>query len=202
MAFRRTSWWCQDITGDAQTGLLFLEATGMCVHFSRQITPDAPPHACNATCTLSVFHICPQAVKKTNNKCTVWHSPIYNFSKAQLLCYHFDGSKPCLRGHVKGREYQKGQDLWSHLASNSVTFCSLLLNIRGPQRDKGQGTGARGRMSRLALSPPAKPARLCGTLSPSFDNKGEGSTLARQPPVPGRNPGLPGSFKAALQDHV
>lgn len=80
------------------------------------------------------------------------------------------------------KEEQKGQDLWSHLASNSFTFCSPQRNIRGP---KGTGTGARGRMSRPALNLPAKPARLCGTLRPSFDNKREGLTLARQPPVPG-----------------
>ncbi|KAI9533689.1 hypothetical protein NQZ68_019770 [Dissostichus eleginoides] len=47
------------------------------------------------------------------------------------------------------------------------------LNIRGP--------GARGRMSRLTPDPPAKPARLCGTLRPSFENKGEGLTLAIRP---------------------
>ncbi len=57
-------------------------------------------------------------------------------------------------------------------------------------------------MSRLTLNPPAKPARLCGTLGPSFENKGEGLTLARQPPVPGWTPSLLGPFKATLQDHV
>ncbi len=102
----------------------------------------------------------------------------------------------------KKEEWQKGQDLWSHLASNSFTFCSLQLNIRGPGRAKGPGTGARGRMSRLTLNPPAKPTRLCGTLRPSSENKGEGLTLARQPPVPGWTPSLLGPFKAALQDHV
>lgn len=57
-------------------------------------------------------------------------------------------------------------------------------------------------MSRRTLNPPAKPARLCGTLRPSFDNKGEGLTLARQPLVPGWTPSLLGPFKAALQDRV
>lgn len=57
-------------------------------------------------------------------------------------------------------------------------------------------------MSRLTLNPPAKPARLCGTLRPSFENKGEGLTLARQPPVPGWTPSLLEPFKDALQDHV
>lgn len=107
----------------------------------------------------------------------------------------------------KKEEWQKGQDLWSHLASNSFTFCSPKLNIRGPVRAKGglregQRTGARGRMSRLTPNPPAKPARLCGTLRPSFEDKGEGLTLARQPPVPGWTLSLLGPFKAALQDHV
>ena len=97
---------------------------------------------------------------------------------------------------------QKGQDLCSHLASNSFTFCSPQLNITGPGRAKGPGTEARGRMSRRTLNPPAKPARLCGTLRPSFDNKGEGLTLARQPPVPGWTPSLLRPFKAALQDCV
>ncbi|KAK5853736.1 hypothetical protein PBY51_014867 [Eleginops maclovinus] len=36
-------------------------------------------------------------------------------------------------------------------------------------------------MSRLTPDPPAKPARLCGTLRPSFENKGEGLTLAIRP---------------------
>lgn len=99
------------------------------------------------------------------------------------------------------KEWQKGQDLWSHLASNSFTFCSLQFNIRGPWRAKGPGTGARGRMSRLTLNPPVKPASLCGTLRPSLENKAEGLTLARQPLVPGWIPSLL-PFKAALQDHV
>lgn len=57
-------------------------------------------------------------------------------------------------------------------------------------------------MSRLTLNPPAKPVRLCGTLRPSFENKGEGLTLARQPSVPGWTPSLLRPFKGALQDHV
>lgn len=103
---------------------------------------------------------------------------------------------------MKEEQWQKGQDLWSHLASNSFTFCSLQLDITGPRRAKGPGTGARGRMSRQTLNPPAKPARLCGTFSPSFENKGEGLTLARQPSVPGWTPSLQGPFKATLQDHA
>lgn len=58
--------------------------------------------------------------------------------------------------------------------------------------------GARGRMSCLTLNPPAKPATLCGTLHPDFENKGVGLTLARQPPVLGQTPSLLGPFKAAL----
>lgn len=102
-----------------------------------------------------------------------------------------------MRGNVKKKkEWQKGQDLWSHLASNSFTFCSPQLNIRGP---KGQGQGPGGRMSRLSLNTPAKPARLCGTLGPSFDNKGEGLTLARQPPVPGWASSLLKTFYGCLR---
>lgn len=80
----------------------------------------------------------------------------------------------------KKKEWQKGQDLWSHLASNSFTFCSLQLNIRGPN-DQGLERG--GRMSRLTPNPPAKPARLCRTLRPSFENKGEGSDTGQAAPV-------------------
>lgn len=88
------------------------------------------------------------------------------------------------------------------LVSFSLQQLHLLLPTAQHQRAKGPGTGARGRMSRLTLNPPAKPARLCGTLRPSFENKGEGLTLARQPPVPGWTPSLLGPFKAALRDHV
>lgn len=105
-----------------------------------------------------------------------------------------------MRSIVKEEQWQKGQDLWSHLASNSFTFCSLQLDITRPRRAKGPGTRARGRMSRQTLNPQAKPARLCGTLCPSFENKEEGLTLARQPSVPGWTPGLQGPFKATLQD--
>lgn len=57
-------------------------------------------------------------------------------------------------------------------------------------------------MSRLTLNPAAKPARLCGTLRPSSENKGRGLTLARQAPVPGWTPSLLRLFKGALSDQV
>lgn len=91
------------------------------------------------------------------------------------------------------------------LVSFSLQQFHLLLSTAQHQRvGEGQRTRdrARGRMSRLTLNPTAKPARLCGTLRPSFENKGEGLTLARQPRVTGWTPSLLGPFKAALQDHV
>lgn len=87
------------------------------------------------------------------------------------------------------------------MVSFSLQLLYLLLATAQHQRAKGAGTGARGRMSRLTRSPAAKPARLCGKLRPSSENKGEGLTLARRPPAPGRTPSLLGPFKAALQDH-
>lgn len=114
-----------------------------------------------------------------------------------------------MRGNAKKRRVAEGP---GPLVSFSLQQLHLLLStaqhqrawegLGGPGRAKGSGTGARGRMSRLTLNPAAKPARLCGTLRPSIENKGEGLTPARQPPVTGWTPSLLGPFKAALQDHV
>lgn len=117
---------------------------------------------------------------------TVWRNENSSFNC--LLATHE-------RQQEKKNLWQQGQDLWSHLASKSFAFCSSQFNIREPGRAERAGMLARGRMSHLILKPPAKPAQLCGTLSPSFENKEEGLTLAGQCPYSGWTPRLLGLFR-------
>lgn len=73
------------------------------------------------------------------------------------------------------KEWQKGQDLRSHLVSNSFTFCFLQLNMDG--QDVTSNPEATSQTSKA----------LWDALS-RFENKGEGQTLARWPPVSGWTP--------------
>lgn len=80
-------------------------------------------------------------------------------------------------------EWQKGQDLWSHLASNSFTFCSLQLDIRGAGRAEWPGAGAKGQ-DVTSDSGPHQPNQrdTAGRSVPALRTKERGRTLARQPP--------------------
>lgn len=80
-------------------------------------------------------------------------------------------------------EWQKGQDLWSHLVSNSFTFCSLQLDIRGAGRAEWPGAGAKGQ-DVTSDSGPHQPNQrdTAGRSVPALRTKERGRTLARQPP--------------------
>lgn len=103
-------------------------------------------------------------------------------------------------------EWQKGQDLWSHLASNSFTFCSLQLDIRGAGRAEWPGAGAKGQ-DVTSDSGPHQPNQrdTAGRSVPALRTKERGRTLARQPPCSwlDSNSCLT-AFKGVrwLQDHV
>lgn len=101
------------------------------------------------------------------------------------------------------KDRQKVQDLWSHLASNSFTFCSLQPDIRGAGWANDQGLEQRGRMSRLTPDPAAKPARPCRALRPSFGNKGEGPDTSQAATVfLARLQLLCVPLRGMLQDHI
>lgn len=96
----------------------------------------------------------------------------------------------------KERESQKGQDLWSHLASNSFTFCSLQLNIREAGRAEWPGAGAKGQDVTSDSEPTSQTSvTLQGAPSPLWEQRRGAWHWPGSHRVPGWTPALVWAFK-------